>query len=201
VLLAALAVGATPPALPAAPPITREVIDVDGAPSRGPANAPVTIVEFADFQCPFCAQGARTLRRLQNLYPTQVRLVFKHFPLRGSEGSRLAHEASVAAEAQGKFWEMYTLLMANQTAHDRESLLGYADELGLDRAAFRNRLEEQRQRGRVLRDVIEGRRLGVIGTPTYFVNGRRLVGARGLGEFRSLVDEELAAAAAPAADR
>ena len=175
-------------------------VEVGDSPALGHETAPVTIVEFADFQCPYSAQSARTLSQLLRLYPTQVRWVFKHYPLRIHPGAPLAHEAALAAGEQGKFWEMRELLFRNQNQLARDNLMGYASELGLDLAAFRETLESHRLRARVVRDLAEGRRRLQVGvTPTYFINGKRVVGARPLPEFRQLIEEELRSLAPRAA--
>jgi protein-disulfide isomerase len=185
--------GEGPAGEPQAPRPGRVVVDVDGSPSVGPATAAVTIVEFADFQCPYCAQGMHALRRLQVQYPTQVRLVFKHFPLRSHEDSPLAHEAAAIAAEQGKFWEMYRALMADQASLGRDALVERARTIGLDLDAFVRDLDTRRLRGVVRRDVVQGRGLNVVATPTYFINGRRVVGARPLAQFKDLVEQELRA--------
>jgi protein-disulfide isomerase len=173
---------------PSTPP-PPAVIETRGAPSLGPDNAPVTIVEFGDFQCPFCAQGAQALRRLVRVYPDRVRWVFKHFPLRSLHpGAALAHEAAIVAQEQGKFWEMHELIFQNQTRVKYSDLVGYAQEIGLDMVAFKDALETRRLRHRVIRDMEEARVLGVFATPTYYVNGTRYMGARTTSELRILVD-------------
>jgi protein-disulfide isomerase len=172
-------------------PAAVPVIDVRGAPGLGPENAQVTIVEFSDFQCPYSAGASRTLYRLLELYPTQVRWVFKHYPLRGHRDAPLAHEASLAAHQQGKFWEMRNLLFGNQTRLKREDILRHASELDLDMPAFTEELDTRRLRDRVVRDILQGRRLQVGMTPTYFINGKKIAGARRLSEFRKLIDREL----------
>jgi protein-disulfide isomerase len=170
----------------APPPV---IIQTQGAPSLGPDSAPVTIVEFGDFQCPFCAQGAQALRRLVRVYPDRVRWVFKHFPLRSLHpGAALAHEAAIVAQEQGKFWEMHELIFQNQSRVKYSDLVGYAQEIGLDMAAFKDALETRRLRHRVIRDMEEARVLGVFATPTYYVNGTRYMGARTTSELRILVD-------------
>jgi protein-disulfide isomerase len=200
VLAALLAMAPVPTAgqQPAAPPPV--VIDTRDAPALGPENAPVTIVEFGDFQCPFCAQGAKSLRKFLTMYPDRVRWVFMHYPLRVAHPhAALAHEAAVAAQEQGKFWEMHDLIMRNQTNIRYGDLVRYAEEIGLDMGPFKDALDTRRLRGRVIHDLEEGRRLRVPGTPTYFVNGKRVVGAQTTYGFHSLVDAIIRqpAAAAP----
>jgi protein-disulfide isomerase len=180
---------------PSVPPPNREVVDIGTAPTLGPSDAPVTIIEFSDFECPYCAKGSRTLRRLLTMYPTQVKLVFKHYPLRNHRQAALAHEAALAAREQGKFWEMYRTLFAQQGNLGRDDLLRYATSLGLDVPAFSEALDSRRHRQEVFRDIIQGRRHQITATPTYFVNGRRFIGSRNIEEFKRIVDEELASVA------
>ena len=169
------------------PPLV--VIDLRDAPALGPPDAPITIVEFGDFQCPYCAQGAKVLRRLRTVYPDRVRWVFKHLPMSSIHPeAALAHEAAVAAQEQGKFWEMHDLLFQNQIRLRYDDLISYARELGLDVAAFKQALDTRRYRARVRRDLNEARKQEIAGTPTYFVNGVRVVGARSFTEFRRVVE-------------
>ena len=170
-------------------------IDTTNAPSKGPADATVTIVEFSDFECPFSAQSARAMRRLLEIYPTQVRWVSKQYPLKFHKQAPLAHEAALAAGEQGKFFEMYQLIYANQNRLTRDDLVEHARELGLDVARFSKALDERNLRSQVVRDVLEGRRLGVFATPTLFVNGHRVMGAKVLPELRAIVEHELRVAA------
>jgi protein-disulfide isomerase len=176
------------------PPAPLRLIEIQDSPAVGPENAPVTVVEFSDFQCPYSARASLTLKRLLQLYPGRVRWVFKHFPLRIHRDAPLAHEAALAAREQGKFWEMHDLLLSNQRRLMREDLMSYARQLGLDLPAFANDLDSRRLRARVLRDTLQGRSLRVDTTPTYFINGKRVIGARPLFGFRQLIERELAGA-------
>ena len=165
------------------------VIDTQDSPSLGPDNAPVTIVEFGDFQCPYCSRGAAAIRKLLAMYPERVRWVFKHYPLETVHpAAALAHEAAVAAQEQGKFWEMHELIFNDPTHVRYNTLVGYAEQIGLDMTAFKDALETRRLRPRVVRDIVDGRRLRVFATPTYFVNGTRYMGARTTPELRVLVE-------------
>lgn len=167
-------------------------IEIGEAPTRGPENAQITIIEFADFECPYCARLSLTLDKLMKMYPDQIRLVFKNYPLRNHRRAPLAHEAALAAQAQGKFWEMHDLLYANPSRLRYDDLLAYAGQLQLDIAAFTDTLENRKLRGRVLADINEGRSLEIGATPTFFVNGRRLVGAQSFFDLRELIERELA---------
>jgi protein-disulfide isomerase len=165
-------------------------VDPGAAPARGPAGAPVTVVLFSDFQCPYCKKIEPTLDALEKEYPGKVRVVWKNFPLDMHPSARLAAAAALAAHAQGKFWAMHDRLLENQEALSRDSLDGYARTLGLDPARFQAAFE--RSAADVEADVKQGLSLGVTGTPTVFVNGRRVAGAYPLATFKELVDQELA---------
>jgi len=127
-------------------------------------------------------------------YPSQVRLVYKDFPLPSHPGARPAAEAARCAGAVGSFWDYHDLLFVAFPNFSREDLIGYAGRLGLDRTAFTTCLDEGRFRNAVEADIGEGRSLGVTGTPTFFINGRRIVGAHPIETFREAIQEALDAA-------
>jgi protein-disulfide isomerase len=191
------------PEVAAAPkePTAPVEIDVEGAPTRGPRDAPVTVVAFSDFQCPYCARVVPTLEKLRELYGDRVRVVFKHYPLPIHPDSIVAHRAAEAASAQGKFWQMHDRLFADPRNVGETTLRGYAKELGLDVAAFETAMASEKVEHRIQADLSEGNRVGVRGTPTFFVNGVLLSGAQPLAAFQSQVDEALAAAAKKVAAR
>jgi protein-disulfide isomerase len=169
-----------------------EEFALDQSPSLGSPGAAVTMVEFADFLCFHCARSARTYHQLLERYPGQVRWVFKHFPLRTRRPDHdIAHLASVAAEAQGKFWPMHALLFQHQKTLGREEVKRLAQELNLDAEPFARIVDGRRMRAAILRDTDLGRRLQVTATPTTFINGRRVVGAQPIRELRKVIDEEL----------
>lgn len=157
-------------------------ISVDDDPSRGDANAPVTIVEFTDFQCPACAAMHPVLEEILRSYGNKVRFVVRDFPLNQHENARKAAEAANAANAQGKFFEYITVLFKNQKALDLPSLKKYASELGLDRVKFDAALDRGMYAAEVKKDVTDGELYGVGSTPTIFVNGvqLRILSADGL---------------------
>ena len=159
-------------------------ISVDDDPSRGPATAPVTIVEFTDFQCPACAAMHPVIEEILKTYGDKVRFVVRDFPLDRHDNARKAAEAANAANAQGKFFEYIALLFKRQNALDTPSLKKYATELGLDRAKFDAALDRGVYASEVQRDVEEGEMYGVGVTPTIFVNGVQLrtLSAEGLRE-------------------
>lgn len=156
------------------PPQPVQNISVDNDPARGPANAPVTIVEFTDFQCPACAAMHPVIEEVLKSYGDKVRLVVRDFPLDRHEHARKAAEAANAAHAQGKFFEYIALLFKRQQALDVPSLKKYASELGLDRARFDTALDRGVYEAEVKHDIQEGEMYGVGVTPTIFVNGVQL---------------------------
>ena len=188
----------TPPAPPAPrappPPVEDDKtiwrVPVEGAFARGPATAPVTIVVWNDFQCPFCARLVGTLKDLSYDLGQELRIVHRDLPLPFHKDARLAAVAARAAGAQGRFFEMHDKLFANQGALDRESLQRYALELGLDMTRFRAALDDQGLHAAVEADARSGEALGVTGTPTSFINGRRVVGAHPQETFRIVIEQE-----------
>jgi Na+/H+ antiporter NhaA len=141
---------------------------------RGPDDAPVTLVEYGDFQCPYCGQAEQVIRELLTSQGDDIRYVWRHLPLNDVHPfAQLASEASEAAAAQGKFWDMYDLLLANQDALLFRHLLAYADQLGLDLERFEDALRTHKYADRITEDVVSADESGVTGTPTFFINGRR----------------------------
>ena len=168
-------------------------IDVPSdSPVWGAKNAPVTIVEWSDFQCPFCSRVTPTLEQIKKAYPTNVRLVFRNEPLPFHNNAQLAAEASMAAHEQGKFWAYHDKLFANQNALDRPSLEKYAQEIGLNMAKFKAGLDQGKFKARVQQDASAGAAAGANGTPNFFINGRQLVGAQPFESFKAVIDQELA---------
>jgi protein-disulfide isomerase len=178
----------------------RDAVAATG-PSRGPADAPVTLVEFSDFQCPYCGRFAPTLEALLAKYPTQVRLVYRHLPLSTLHPfAEKAAEAAVCADEQGRFWPMYALLFKEQDALGVEALKEKSRRLKLDSAKFDACLDSGEGAGPVQRDTDAARRLAVAGTPTTFINGRYWNGTASLDDLSRLIDDELRRAA-PAVHR
>ncbi len=170
-------------------------VPVDGSVAKGPADALVTIVESSDFECPYCKKAAPTLKQVEEAYAGKIRLVFKHNPLPMHQNAIPAANAAEAAGAQGKFWQMHDKLFTSPSL-DRPSLEGAAKELGLDLAAFRAALDGQRFADRIRRDQELVRGVGAGGTPTFFINGRKVVGAQPFERFKAIIDAELAKAQA-----
>ena len=160
---------------------------------RGPARASVTLVEYGDFQCPFCGAAYWVLRDLEDRFRRDFRFVYRHFPLTEIHPYALiAAESAEAAGAQGKFWDMHDLLFQNQPYFELENLIAYANAIGLDIGAFTSDLETHRHIPKIREDFMGGARSGVNGTPTLFINGER---------FDNPVDEALLTRAIDAARR
>jgi protein-disulfide isomerase len=164
----------------------------------GNPDAPVTIVEFTDFQCPFCSRGATTVKQVAQKYPNDVRIVLKHFPLNFHKEAEGASVAALAAGEQGKFWEMHDILFENQKAwggQDMKSVTaGYAQQLGIDVERFKRDFDNPAFAQMVKDDMAAGGKVGVRGTPHFFVNGRRISGAVPIDQFEKAVQESLAEA-------
>jgi predicted DsbA family dithiol-disulfide isomerase len=161
-------------------------------PSRGPEDAKVTIVEFSDFQCPYCQRVTPTIDAITERYPNDVRIVYRNFPLRNHSRAQPAAEAALCADDQGKFWPYHDLLFANPRALDDANLASYAETAGLDNEAFSACYDERRFAAQVNRDAAEGRAAGVTGTPAFFVNGVMLSGAKPPEAFFEIIEAELA---------
>ena len=177
-------------AAPAAPTVYE--IEVGDAPVQGAAEAKVTIIEWADFQCPYCGRVGPTLKQIMDEYEGDVRIVFKHLPLSFHDRAGPAHQAAEAAHRQGRFWEMHDLIFANQRSLTDEDFLRYAVEIGLDVDQFKADLDSPSVRDRVQEDLKVAQSLGVTGTPTFIINGKKLSGAQPFPAFQSMIDAELA---------
>ena len=172
----------------------RVPVDLAGAPVRGNPKAPVTIVEFSDFQCPFCVRARPTVARVREVYGDRIRWAFRHYPLDFHPLAQKAGEAAACAGEQDRFWQMHDRLWANSSKLDVPELKAHAQALGLDSSAFAGCLDSGRHAGLVERDMRAGQEYGVSGTPAFFVNGRPLIGAQPFEAFQQVIDDELARA-------
>lgn len=166
-------------------------IDISGSPVKGPADAKVTIVEFSDFECPYCKRGADTMEEVLKAYPKDVKVVFKHFPLAFHKEATPAAKASWAAQQQGKFWEFYDALFNNQDKLGTDFYLATARELKLDETKFKADMESEAAAKQVKADFDIGSQNGIQGTPGFFVNGVAVKGAYPPAHFKGLVDRWL----------
>ncbi|MEO5766783.1 MAG: thioredoxin domain-containing protein, partial [Polyangia bacterium] len=189
---AAAAAGAAKPE--AGPEADKTIFPVQpgNSPAKGPKNAPLTVVVFSDFQCPFCQRVEPTLTQMEKEYEGKIRMVWKNYPLPFHQNAMPAAEAALAADAQGKFWPMHDKLFANNTALDRPSLEKYAQELGLNMSKFKADLDSGKFKSVIEAESKEGSTFGVTGTPAVFINGRKISGAYPFDTFKKIADEELA---------
>jgi protein-disulfide isomerase len=182
----------TPVRLSLEPPRTN--VALDGRPTKGPANAPIEIVEFSDFQCPFCLRATTIISEVLEQYGDRVRLMYRHYPLPNHPNARPAAEASLCALDQDRFWQYHDRLFAAQDRLTDEDLKRHAADLGLDSARFNACLDAGRFQADVDTDMRDGSNAGVSGTPAFFINGRFLGGAQPFEAFQRIIDEELARA-------
>lgn len=166
-------------------------IPTAGAPETGPNNAPITLVEFSDFQCPYCTLATPQLQAVLKAYPTQVRLFFKQFPLDIHSQAALAAAAAVAAQKQGKFWQMHDALFASHADLRRPTILALASAIGLDMKRFEADLDSPEIRKAVARDLEDGQNIGVMSTPTIFIDGQHYNGAIKLETLKPILEAEL----------
>ena len=160
-------------------------------PTQGPSDAPVTIVQFAEYQCFYCNKARPTLQMLLQDYPDQIRLVWKDFPLSNHGRALPAAMAARCAGEQGKYWELSERLLANQHALSDADITGHAEDLGLDTEALLVCMDDSRHESAIRSDVTLGRKLGISATPTFFINGVLLSGAQPVERFRAIIDREL----------
>jgi protein-disulfide isomerase len=177
-------------AQPAVPQILK--VEVGSAPIQGAAEAKVTIIEWADFQCPYCGRVGPTLDQIMTEYGDDVRIVFKHLPLSFHDKANGAHQAAEAAHQQGQFWGMHDLIFANQRALSEANYLRYATEMGLDLKQFKADMASSKVQSQIDADLKVAQSLGVTGTPTFIINGKKLSGAQPFPAFKSMIDAELA---------
>lgn len=181
------------PSRPARPdPGRKYEVAIGSAPVIGPNSAPVKIVEWSDFQCPFCGRARPTLTQIEKEYGDKVQIAFKHMPLSMHTKARPAHMAAEAARRQGKFWEMHDLIFADQRSMSEEKYLEYAKQIGLDVDQFKKDMASPEVAKQIDADYAQATQLGVTGTPAFFVNGRFLSGAQPFASFKALIDQELA---------
>jgi protein-disulfide isomerase len=168
----------------------RKTVEAKG-PSRGPEGAKITIVEFSDFECPFCSRAHDTVEEVMAAYAGKVKLVFRQFPLEFHKKAPKAAEASLCANEQGKFWEYHDALFKNQQKLEVPELKEHAGSVGLDAAKFAECLDSGKMAKIVSEDQAAGQKVGVNGTPAFFINGQMLSGAQPLDEFKKIIDAEL----------
>lgn len=166
-------------------------IPTQGAPVLGPSAAPVTLVEFSDFQCPYCVAAVPQIQALLKAFPTQVKLIFKQYPLDNHSQAAFAATAALAAQKQGKFWQMHDALFAHHDDLSQPNVLAIAKGLGLDMQRFQADLKSPAVQQTVQKDIADGDRAGVPGTPTLYIDGQRLNGPVILEVLKPIIEAEL----------
>ncbi len=172
-------------------------VDITGAPVKGPSTAPVTIVEYSEFQCPFCARSQATIRELKDKYGDKIRLAFLNYPISRHSHAKQAAIAALAANKQGMFWQYHDLLFQRQKDIRKDGFFDdIAKETGLDIARWKKDQQDPAIEEQIKKDLLQSRKVGVRGTPTFFINGYRLRGAKPTAFFEQIIDLELADASA-----
>jgi protein-disulfide isomerase len=169
----------------------RQVIAKADRPSKGPETAPVEIIEFSDFQCPFCVNAFPTVKQVLEAYGDRIRFIYRHYPLANHPRARPAAEASQCAAEQGKFWQFHDMLFGDQSRLGDEDFKQHAVQLGLDTARFNDCVDSHKYRAEIDTDIRAGDEAGVSGTPAFYINGRMLSGAQPFEAFKRIIDEEL----------
>lgn len=170
---------------------------MEGGKTKGPINAPISIQEFSDFQCPACQKATQAVGEIIKKYPGKMRISFFHFPLKMHSWAALAHQCAECATQQGKFWPFHDQLYLNQSVwsalpNPKDTFRKYAQDLGLDMKLFSKCVDENLGQGKILEDVKRGQDLQINSTPTFFVNGKRIIGGKTFAEdFEKLILEEM----------
>jgi len=166
-------------------------IPVAGSPEKGPKDAKITLVEFSDFECPYCSKAVGQIDAVLRAYPRDVKLIYKQFPLSIHPHANLAAEASLAAFAQGKFWPMHDMLFAHFHRITRENAMLWAKEIGLDTGKFATDLDAVKYARVIEKDMADGEAAGVNGTPTIFINGKHYNGSLTFEAMKPIVEAEI----------
>jgi protein-disulfide isomerase len=168
-------------------------IPVDGSPVHGPSDARITLVEFSDFECPYCSAAVKQVDAVLAAYPKDVKLIYKQFPLSMHPHAQLAAQASLAAKDQGKFWEMYEVLFKNARRLSHDGILAWAQPLGLDMNQFKSDLDSAKYKAVIAKDLADGEAAGVYGTPAFYINGQQYNGEVTLAALKPILDKEMKA--------
>ncbi|OGQ44869.1 MAG: hypothetical protein A3H42_02615 [Deltaproteobacteria bacterium RIFCSPLOWO2_02_FULL_46_8] len=174
-----------------APPVTRVKVEKGDAPAIGPNNAPITIIEFTDFQCPFCGRARPTVNQILETYKDKVQYALRDFPLAFHQDAMPAHMAAHCAGEQGKYWEYSKILFGNQTSLKSDKLKEYSKQVGLDTKKFDECVASNKYAATIQKNIDEASKAGVTGTPSFFINGIMISGAQPFPKFKEIIDAEL----------
>jgi protein-disulfide isomerase len=169
----------------------RQVVAKADRPSKGPETAPIELIEFSDFQCPYCESAFPTVNQVLKTYGDRIHFIYRHYPLAIHPRARPAAEASQCAAEQGKFWQFHDKLFGDQSKLGDEDFKQHAAQLGLDTAQFNACVDSRKYQVEIDNDIHAGDEAGVSGTPAFYINGRMLSGAQPFEAFKSIIDEEL----------
>jgi protein-disulfide isomerase len=169
----------------------RVEVSLDDDAIKGPENAPITIVEFSDYQCPYCSRAETTVLEVLKKYGDKVRFVYRDYPLSFHPNAENAAIGAGCAKDQGKFWEMHGAMFANQNKLAKDDLVATAAGLGMDKDKFKACLDAGKYKDEVQKDFQDGQKYGVTGTPTFFINGIMMVGARDVNSFAEIISQEM----------
>lgn len=170
-------------------------VPVAGSPVRGPADARITLIEFSDFECPYCSAAVKEVDALMAAYPKDVKLIYKQFPLDTHPHAEMAAEASLAANEQGKFWEMYEILFKNFRRLSHDNIFAFAQQIGLDMNQFKTDVESGKYKTVIHKDLADGEAAGVYGTPAFYINGQQYNGPLTLAALKPIIEKDLKASA------
>jgi protein-disulfide isomerase len=166
-------------------------IPTQGSPTTGAAFGRITLVEFSDFQCPYCSKASVQIANILKAYPNDVKLIFKQYPLDSHPQAQISAQAALAAHQQGKFWQLHDLMFANRTILSRKSILLWADAIKLDMKRFTADMDSDAIKKAVAKDQQDGDKAGVEGTPTVFIDGQRYNGDLSVEAIRTVLDPKL----------
>jgi len=166
-------------------------VPVDGSPTLGAKEAKIVLIEFSDFECPYCSKAANDVKSIMRAYPGNVRLIYKQFPLSMHSHAKLAAVASLAAADQGKFWQLHDAMFANFRKLSRENILAWAKNAGLDMDRFTSDLSSSKYDAVIAKDMQDGQAAGVYGTPAFFINGKLYNGPMDFDKVKPILDAEV----------
>jgi len=166
-------------------------IPVDGSPTLGPDKARITLIEFSDFECPYWSLAVQQVRAIMAAYPKDIKLIYKQFPLSMHPNAPLAAAASLAANEQGKFWQMHDIMFANYRKLSRDNIMTWAQQIGLDMNRFKADLDSKKFQAVIKKDTADGEAAGLYGTPAFFINGKHYNGPLEMDQVKPILDAEL----------
>jgi len=167
------------------------IVEVKGNPSLGPSNAKITVIEFSDFECPYCQRSQNITKNLRAKYKDQIKWVFRDFPLSFHQNAMFAHIAANCVGKQGKYWDIFDKLFQNTGSLNREKVLQLVSDMNIDMKKFEECTKDPEVEREVHSDIADGQEVGVNGTPAFFINGIMIEGAQPITSFEKIIEQEL----------